>query len=178
MRISIPGVPGLYYDTDAEHALATAAFTLVGRRAPKPQGYALQFLPYLWSFEVDLRDVPSEHPIQYLHPEGARSLETIARTQSTRQIGSTVDDLWRFLWAVNRETEETLMRALQGEREPEGIVIDIDDGAVTVDGDELETDAFDVADADDADSTGDESADRDGPASDGDGVESNSDGSV
>ncbi|ELY60937.1 hypothetical protein C491_01691 [Natronococcus amylolyticus DSM 10524] len=105
MRISIPGFDGVYFDTDAESSALTLAFTAAGRRAPKPQGYAVQLLPYLWSFDVDLREVPNDHPIQYLHPEGAQSLGELPAERGVRQAGTELETVLRFAWAVNDELE-------------------------------------------------------------------------
>lgn len=132
MRISIPGIPGVYYDTDAGSTAMTVALTAAGRKAPKPQGYAVQALPYLWSFDVDLREVPDEHPLQYLHPEGAHSLDRLTRDRVSARagadVGANLDSLLRFVWAVNEETE-TALESVLGRRETEdGLVIEIEDG--------------------------------------------------
>ncbi|SDR39059.1 hypothetical protein [Natronobacterium texcoconense] len=150
MRVSIPGVPGVYYDTDAGTTAVATVFSLAGRRAPKPKGYALQALPYLWSFEVDLREVPNDHPVQYLHPEGARSLGTLSPERGVRQAGTELESVLRFAWAVNREVESSANQFLGRSPEHDGVVIEIDDGSVSVDGEELETDAFDVDEQADA----------------------------
>ncbi|WIV68055.1 hypothetical protein [Natrialbaceae archaeon AArc-T1-2] len=130
MRLSIPGVPGVYYDTDARSTALTIALTAAGRRAPKPQGYAVQVVPYLWSFDVDLREVPNDHPFQYLHPEGARSIDQLTRDRLGTDVDPELDRLLRFAWAVNEETE-TAFETLLGRRETaDGVVIEIDEGAV------------------------------------------------
>ena len=137
MRLSIPGLPGVYYDTDARSTALTAAFTLAGRRAPKPQGYGLQLLPYVWSFDVDLREVPADHPFQYLHPEGARSLEALSRGDLDGSVSRELDRTLRFAWAVSEETEGAFEQLLGVEEHDDGIVIEIDEGALeeAVDGD-------------------------------------------
>ena len=137
MRLSIPGLPGVYYDTDARSTALTAAFTLAGRRAPKPQGYGLQLLPYVWSFDVDLREVPADHPLQYLHPEGARSLEALSRGDLDGSVSRELDRTLRFAWAVSEETEGAFEQLLGVEEHDDGIVIEIDEGALeeAVDGD-------------------------------------------
>jgi hypothetical protein len=144
MRISIPGFDGFYYDTDAESSALTLAFTAAGRRAPKPQGYAVQLLPYLWSFDVDLREVPNDHPIQYLHPEGAQSLGELPAERNVRQAGADLEAVLRFAWAVNDEVESATGKLVGKERSHDGVTIEITDGSVGVDGDELETDEFDI----------------------------------
>ncbi|AEH38065.1 hypothetical protein [Halopiger xanaduensis] len=150
MRVSVPGLPGVYYDTDAGTTALTTVFSVAGRRAPKPKGYALQALPYLWSFEVDLQEVPNDHPLQYLHPEGARSLsglspEDVPRTQQgLRTAGTELEAVFRFVWEVNREVESAANRVLGTSPDDEGVVIEIQDGAVNVGGEELETDEFDI----------------------------------
>lgn len=156
MRLSIPGVPGVYFDTDAESTAINVALTAAGRRAPKPQGYAIQLLPYLWSFDVDLQEVPNEHPIQYLHPEGAKSLGELSPQRGVREVGTELESVLRFVWSVNEELESTTTRLLAGRDPDEGVTIEIEDGAVSVDGSELETDEFDI--------NGD--ADRVGPGTD------------
>ncbi|WP_049922005.1 hypothetical protein [Halopiger djelfimassiliensis] len=148
MRVSIPGVPGVYYDTDAGTTAIATVFSAAGRKAPKPKGYALQALPYLWSFDVDLREVPTDHPIQYLHPEGARSLGSVSPERGVRDAGTELEAVLRFAWEVNREVESATSRMLGRSPEDEGIVIEIQDGSVSVGGDELETDEFDIDDAD------------------------------
>lgn len=150
MRVSVPGLPGVYYDTDAGTTALTTVFSVAGRKAPKPKGYALQALPYLWSFEVDLQEVPNDHPLQYLHPEGARSLnalspEDVPRTeQGLRTAGTELEAVLRFVWEVNREVESAANRMLGTSPDDEGVVIEIEDGAVNVGGEELETDEFDL----------------------------------
>ncbi|THE65237.1 hypothetical protein D8Y22_08485 [Salinadaptatus halalkaliphilus] len=148
MRVSIPGTPGIYYDTDAGSSALQVALTAAGRRAPKPKGYAIQLLPYLWSFDVDLREVPTEHPIQYLHPEGARSLGELSAERGVQRAGADLEAVLQFAWAVNREVESGANSLLGIESATEGVVIEIEDGSVGVDGDELETDAFDIDDSD------------------------------
>ncbi|WP_265109051.1 hypothetical protein [Halosolutus halophilus] len=144
MRVSIPGFDGLYFDTDAESPAVNIALTAAGRRAPKPQGYAVQLLPYLWSFDVDLREVPNDHPIQYLHPEGARSLGELSADRTVRQVGTELESVLRFVWAVNREVEMATNQLVGREPNHDGVVIEIDEGSVTADGEELGTDEFDV----------------------------------
>ncbi|OAQ51901.1 hypothetical protein HTG_14715 [Natrinema mahii] len=146
MRLSIPGAPGVYFDTDAESTAINVALTAAGRRAPKPQGYAVQALPYLWSFDVDLREVPTDHPIQYLHPEGAKSPSEGVSQRGIREAGTELESVLRFVWSVNEELESATTRLLGGgSGEPaEGVTIEIREGAVRVDGSELETDEFDV----------------------------------
>ena len=148
MRLSIPGMPGVYFDTDGESTAKTVALTAAGRRAPKPQGYALQFLPYLWSFDLDLREVPTDHPIQYLHPEGARSLGTLTDQRGVREVGTELESVLRFVWSVNQEVESATSQLLGVSSDDDGVTIEIQNGAVTADGSPLETDAFDVADPD------------------------------
>jgi hypothetical protein len=146
MRISIPGFDGVYFDTEAESSALTLAFTAAGRRAPKPQGYAVQLLPYLWSFNVDLREVPTDHPIQYLHPEGAQSLGELPAERGIRQAGTELETVLRFAWAVNDELESATGKMVG--RDPksvhDGVTIEITDGSVGVEGRELETDEFDI----------------------------------
>ena len=144
MKLSIPGLPGVYYDTDARSTALTVAFTLAGRRAPKPQGYGLQLLPYVWSFDVDLREVPADHPFQYLHPEGARSLEELSRGDLDGEVNRELDRMLRFAWAVNEQTEEAFERLFGIERRDGGIVIEIDEAAIeeATDGDREEFDAL------------------------------------
>ncbi|PCR91406.1 hypothetical protein [Natrinema ejinorense] len=147
MRLSIPGAPGVYFDTDAESTAINVALTAAGRRAPKPQGYAIQLLPYLWSFDVDLRDVPTDHPIQYLHPEGARSLGDLSPRRGVREAGTELESVLRFVWSVNDELESATTRLLGTSDEAEEVTIEIQEGRVEVDGRELETDEFDTHDA-------------------------------
>ncbi|WP_306054064.1 hypothetical protein [Natronococcus wangiae] len=144
MRISIPGLRGLYYDTNAESPAVTVALTAAGRRAPKPQGYAVQLLPYLWSFDVDLREVPNDHPIQYLHPEGAQSLAELPAERNVRRAGAELESVLQFVWAVNQQVESATGKLVGRERAHEGVTIEITEGAVGVDGSELETDEFDL----------------------------------
>jgi len=146
MRLSIPGMPGVYFDTDGESTAKTVALTAAGRRAPKPQGYALQFLPYLWSFNVDLREVPTDHPIQYLHPEGARSLGSLVDQRGAREVGTELESVLRFVWSINQEVESATSQLLGGSPVDDGVTIEIQDGAVTADGSPLETDDFDIDD--------------------------------
>lgn len=153
MRYSIPGVPGLYYDTDAESTALSFALTAAGRRAPTPKGYALQVLPFLWSFDVDLREVPLDHPMQFLHPEGARELGELTERGGSRAIGRELEAVLRFVWEIDRSVETSLrhlasgnygaLSADPGQTETSGTVIDIEDGSITVDGEELPTDEFD-----------------------------------
>ncbi|MDJ1432143.1 hypothetical protein [Halostagnicola sp. A-GB9-2] len=145
MKVPIPGFKGVYYDTSAENTAATVALTAAGRRAPKPHGYAVQLLPYLWSFDVDLQEVPNNHPIQYLHPEGAQSLAELADDHAGRAAGTDFETVLRFVWEVNAETEAAAKRVF-GRDDPskDGTIIEIEDGTVDVDGNELETDEFDI----------------------------------
>jgi len=144
MRLSIPGMSGVYFDTDGESTAKSVALTAAGRRAPKPQGYALQFLPYLWSFDVDLREVPTDHPIQYLHPEGARSLGTLVDQRGVREVGTELESVLRFVWSINREVESATSQLLGVSSDNDGVTIEIQDGTVTADGSTLETDEFDI----------------------------------
>ncbi|ELY44988.1 hypothetical protein [Natronorubrum sulfidifaciens] len=146
MRLSIPGVPGVYYDTDSGTTAIGVALTAAGRTAPKPNGYALQALPYLWSFDVDLREVPTDHPIQYLHPEGAQSLGDGSPERGLRGAGTELEAVLRFVWSVNREVESATNQLIGREQTTDGVVIEIQDGNIGVDGQELETDAFDIDD--------------------------------
>ncbi|GEM_PF-582150 len=155
MRLSIPGFDGLYFDTNAESPAVSLALTAAGRRAPKPQGYAVQLLPYLWSFEVDLREVPNEHPIQYLHPEGAQSLGERAGDRTVRQAGSEFESVLQFVWAVNREVESATNQLVGRDPTQDGVVIEITEGTVGVDGEPLATDEFDIDRADRAKSDAD-----------------------
>ena len=161
MKFSIPKLPGVYYDTDAESTAITLALTAAGRKAPKPHGYALQVVPYLWSFDVDLREVPADHPFQYLHPEGARSIDQLSRSQLEADVGADADRLMRFLWEVSEETERSLGRAL-GRRETEdGIVIEIESG----DADAIDHDLAEPGFDDDLENADEfESLERDDPA--------------
>lgn len=129
MKLRIPGLSGVYYDTDVESTVATVALTAAGRRAPKPHGYAVQLLPYLWGFEVDLQEVPTDHPLQYLHPEGARSIQEFARERPADEVARDVDRAVRTLWEVNVETERGVERLLGRDDEPEGVVIEIEEVA-------------------------------------------------
>ncbi|QFU82436.1 hypothetical protein [Natronorubrum aibiense] len=145
MRLSIPGVPGVYYDTDSGTTAIGVALTAAGRKAPKPNGYALQALPYLWSFDVDLQEVPTDHPIQYLHPEGAPSLGELSPERGLREVGTELEAVLRFVWSVNREVESATNQLLgRATEHDDGVVIEIQDGNVGVSGQELETDAFDI----------------------------------
>jgi len=144
MRLSIPGIPGVYYDTDSGSTAIGVALTAAGRKAPKPKGYAIQLLPYLWSFEVDLRDVPTDHPIQYLHPEGAQSLGEVGAGRPVREVGTELESVLRFVLSVNQTVESTTNQFLGRPRDTEGVTIEITDGTVSVDGAELETDEFDL----------------------------------
>lgn len=152
MRVSIPGLPGVYYDTEADSTAVTAVFTAAGRRAPKPQGYAVQALPVLWSLDVDLREVPADHPLQYLHPEGAHSLEELS-DRRVAGVGRDLDFGLRFLAAVNDRTEESVMRLVGRDESVEGTVIEIE-------GDEREEreDRIERDRTDDAPSSGDDRA--------------------
>lgn len=144
MRVSIPGLPGVYYDTDSGSTAIGVASTAVGRKAPKPQGYAIQLLPYLWSFDVDLREVPNDHPIQYLHPEGAQSLGELSPQRGVREAGNELESVLRFVWSVNQEVESTANQLIGRGPEKDGVVIEIQEGRVSVGGDELATDEFDL----------------------------------
>lgn len=150
MRLSIPGLPGVYYNTDGESTALTVAFTAAGRRAPKPQGYALQMIPHLWSFDVDLQEVPRDHPIQYLHPEGAQSIQELARDDGIREVGDQFDQVLRFVWAVNDQTESAARRLVGSPDAEDGVVIEIEEGDVTVDGEQLDEGdgEFDVQETD------------------------------
>lgn len=132
MKITIPGLPGVSYDTDAETTAISATLTAAGRRAPKPQGYAIQLLPLLWSIDVDLQQVPDEHPIQYLHPEGARSVEELPRDHRLRRLARELDGGLRMVGEVNAETETAIQELLGGgrpaEREEEWTEIEIEAG--------------------------------------------------
>ena len=132
MRYSVPGLPGVYYNTSAESTAINLALTAAGRRAPKPQGYAIQLLPYLWGLEVELRELPPEHPLQYLHPEGARSMQAIAPDRNTERMIGDMDLAVRTAWALNEETQRGFER-LFGQREElpaleDGIVIEVESG--------------------------------------------------
>ncbi|WP_339105631.1 hypothetical protein [Haloterrigena salinisoli] len=144
MRVSIPGLPGVYYDTDSGSTAIGVASTAIGRKAPKPQGYAIQLLPYVWSFDVDLREVPNDHPIQYLHPEGARSFGELSPQRGVREAGNELESVLRFVWSVNQEVESTANQLIGRGPEEDGVVIEIEDGTVSVGGDELATDEFDL----------------------------------
>ncbi len=144
MRFSIPGVDGLYFDTDAASPAVNLALTVAGRQAPKPQGYAVQLLPYVWSFDLDLQEVPADHPIQYLHPESAPSLGTISGDRTINQAGTELESVLRFIWAVNREVETASNRLVGREPSTDGISIEITDGQIEADGAPLETDEFDI----------------------------------
>lgn len=148
MRVSVPGLPGIYYDTDTGSTAIGVATTAIGRKVPKPKGYAIQLLPYLWSFEVDLREVPTDHPLQYLHPEGAQSVGELATDQSLQEAGTELESVFRFVFSVNQTLESTtnelIGRPVGTDDGSDGITIEIQDGSISVDGAELETDAFDV----------------------------------
>ncbi|ELY92796.1 hypothetical protein C483_07507 [Natrialba hulunbeirensis JCM 10989] len=154
MRLSIPGLPGVYYDTDAGTTAIATLMSTAGRRAPKPKGYAIQALPYLWSFNVDLHEVPNDHPIQYLHPESAVSLGELSTDRHARQAGTELESVLRFAWSVNQEVESATSSLLGQTQPQDGVTIEIRDGSVVADGEELETDEFDVDDR--AADTGDE----------------------
>ncbi|SER25978.1 hypothetical protein [Natrinema salaciae] len=156
MRVSIPGAPGIYFDTDAESTAINVALTAAGRRAPKPQGYAIQALPYLWSFDVDLQEVPTDHPIQYLHPEGARSLGDLSPQRGVREAGTELESVLRFVWSVNQELETATTRLLGSSGGEDGVTIEIQDGAISADGSALETDEFDIDETAVGDTDGDE----------------------
>lgn len=135
MRLSVPGLPGVYYDTDAESTAIAIAVSAAGRRAPKPKGYALQVLPHLWSFDVDLREVPSDHPLQYLHPEGARSMGELTRRRGLGEIGREVETALQFAVAVNDEVESAAERFVgRAGADEDAIVIEVEDGEVQVGG--------------------------------------------
>ncbi|NUB89842.1 hypothetical protein HTZ84_18860 [Haloterrigena sp. SYSU A558-1] len=144
MRVSIPGLPGVYYDTDSGSTAIGVASTAIGRKAPKPQGYAIQLLPYVWSFDVDLREVPNDHPIQYLHPEGARSFGELSPQRGVREAGNELESVLRFVWSVNQEVESTANQLIGRGAAEDGVVIEIEEGRVSVGGDELATDEFDL----------------------------------
>ncbi|SDK80975.1 hypothetical protein [Natronorubrum texcoconense] len=144
MRVSIPGVPGVYYDTDSGSSAIGVAMTAAGRKVPKPKGYAIQLLPYLWSFDVDLHEVPNGHPIQYLHPEGAQSLGELSPERGMREAGTDLEGVLRFVWSVNQEIEATTNQLIGRRADHDGVVIEIQDGSVGVDGEELRTDEFDI----------------------------------
>ena len=144
MRVSIPGLPGVYYDTDSGSTAIGVASTAIGRKAPKPQGYAIQLLPYVWSFDVDLREVPNDHPIQYLHPEGARSFGELSPQRGVREAGNELESVLRFVWSVNQEVESTANQLIGRGSAEDGVVIEIEEGTVSVSGDELATDEFDL----------------------------------
>ncbi|ELY68766.1 hypothetical protein [Natrinema versiforme] len=158
MRVSVPGAPGVYFDTDAESTAINVALTAAGRRAPKPQGYAIQALPYLWSFDVDLQEVPTDHPIQFLHPEGARSLGEISPQRGVREAGTELESVLRFVWSVNEEVESATTHLLGAApaSEDEGVTIEIQEGSVGVAGSELGTDEFDIDEPEFDDAEGDE----------------------
>lgn len=153
MRRSIPGFPGLYYDSDVETTALSVVLTAAGRYAPKPNGYVIQALPYLWSFDVDLRDVPSDHPIQYLHPDGARDLRSITDRRETTVMAHEVDRLLRFVLSVNRALETSTRTALgvdagagdstEDINADDTVVIEIEDGRVRANETDLQTDEFD-----------------------------------
>ncbi|ELZ01586.1 hypothetical protein C482_06027 [Natrialba chahannaoensis JCM 10990] len=153
MRLSIPGLPGVYYDTDAGTTAIATLMSTAGRRAPKPKGYAIQALPYLWSFNVDLHEVPNDHPIQYLHPESAVSLGELSADRHARQAGTELESVLRFAWSVNQEVESATSSLLGQTQTQDGVTIDIRDGSIVADGEALETNEFDVDDrvADDGD---------------------------
>lgn len=133
MKVKLPGLPGVYYDTESDSAAITTVFTLAGRRAPKPQGYALQALPMLWALDVDLQEVPEDHPLQYLHPEGARSLDSLPRDPQFAGVGRNLDYALRFLAAINEETESAITEFVHGEADgPDGVTIDVEDGEATL----------------------------------------------
>ena len=161
MRVSVPGLPGIYYDTNTGSTAIGVATTAIGRKAPKPKGYAIQLLPYLWSFEVDLREVPTDHPVQYLHPEGAQSIGELATERPLREAGTELESVFRFVLSVNQALESTTNEVLGRPVDTEGVTIEIQEGTVSVDGDDLETDEFDLE-------TGDES-EFDDPGGGGDG---------
>lgn len=145
MRVSVPGVPGVYYDTDTGTTAMATAFSLAGRTAPKPKGYALQALPYLWSFEVDLHECPTRTRFSTSIPS-AQSLGALSPDQSVRQAGIELEAVLRFAWEVNREVETATNSLIGRAPEDDGVVIEIEDGSVNVGGDELETDEFDLED--------------------------------
>ncbi len=160
MRLSIPGAPGVYYDTDSGTSAIGVAMTAAGRYAPKPKGYAIQLLPYLWSFEVDLCELPNDHPIQYLHPEGAMSLASVSTDRSGRTAGADLEVVLRFVWAVNREVEGAANQLIgRRDADHDGVVIDVQQGSVTVDDSELTTDAFDLDESSITETGGDQLAD-------------------
>ncbi|ELY67882.1 hypothetical protein C490_10320 [Natronobacterium gregoryi SP2] len=137
-------MPGTYYDTNTGSTAIGIATAAIGRKVPKPKGYAIQLLPYLWSFEVDLREVPTDHPIQYLHPEGAQSVGELGTERPLREAGTELESVFRFVLSVSQALESTTNELLGRPVETEGVTIEIQAGTVSVDGTELETDAFDV----------------------------------
>ena len=161
MRISIPGVPGVYYDTDAKSTALTTVLSMVGRKAPKPNGYALQVLPHLWSFDVDLRDVPADHPFQYLHPEGAHSIEELTREQASAPgIGRDLEVVVQYVWAINRETERGLDAVLDRDVDDDGLVIEIDDEGLAVEPERSVGRRIEIDDEDDSSAAGDGGAEQ------------------
>ncbi len=131
MKITVPGLPGVSYDTDAEKTAISATLTAAGRKAPKPQGYAIQLLPLLWSIDVDLQEVPNEHPIQYLHPEGAHSLDELPTDHRLRRVAREADGALRLVGDVNTETEAAVGELMGHERADDGkewTEIEIEDG--------------------------------------------------
>ena len=167
MRITIPGVPGVYYDTDAKSTALTTVLSMVGRRAPKPNGYALQVLPHLWSFDVDLRDVPADHPFQYLHPEGAHSIEELTREHvAAPGVGRDLEVVVQYVWAINRETERGLDAVLDRDADEEGLLIEIDDGELAVEREESVGRRIEIDDGVDSSAGGDGIAESDGDEGD------------
>ncbi|WP_114577452.1 hypothetical protein [Saliphagus sp. LR7] len=130
MKITVPGLPGVSYDTDAESTAISATLTAAGRKAPKPQGYAIQLLPLLWSIDVDLQEAPNEHPIQYLHPEGAHSLDELPTDHRLRRLAREADGALRLVGDVNAETEAAVGELMGHERADgeEWTEIEIEDG--------------------------------------------------
>ncbi|WP_254861660.1 hypothetical protein [Halovivax gelatinilyticus] len=129
MRLSVPGVPGVYYDSDAKSTAVTTALTAVGRKTPKPKGWAIQALPLLWSIDVDLQEVPNDHPFQYLHPEGAHSVEALYHDRVTGEgLGNEFERALQFVYAIERETERGVDELLGMTHDDEdGTVIEISD---------------------------------------------------
>lgn len=162
MKVSIPGLPGVYYDTNAESTAISATMTLAGRRAPKPYGYAAQLLPILWSFDIDLREVPSDHPFQYLHPEGAHSFDELARDDRMAELGRELDFALQFVNSVNDETEAAVSKLIGREDDGDEIVIEVEAGdgeLVNVEREREREHEFDVDANPDADSGSDTTAD-------------------
>ncbi|AGB14946.1 hypothetical protein Halru_0302 [Halovivax ruber XH-70] len=149
MRVSVPGIPGVYYDTDAKTTMFTTALTAASRRTPKPNAYALQALALLWSIDVDLREVPNDHPLQYLHPEGAYSLEEFSRDRLPGpDVGGGVERGFQLAYAVNRQAERGIDSVLgRDDATTEGTVIEITEGTEPERPDGSRTDGIGSTDA-------------------------------